>query len=37
MENKVDEIMKEYKDGIRKIDNKYKVKEIKRPKALDTK
>ena len=37
MENKVDKIMKEYQEGIKNIDNKYEVKEVKSPKTLDTK
>ena len=32
MKNKVDEIMKEYQEGIKNIDNKYNVREIKTPK-----
>ena len=37
MENKIEEIMKEYEDGIKSIDNKYEVKAVREPKTLDTK
>lgn len=37
MENKVEEIMKEYEEGIKSIDNKYEVKTVKEPKISDTK
>lgn len=36
MENKIEEIMKEYKDGVESIDKKYDVKEVRKPKMLDT-
>lgn len=40
MENKIEEIMREYKDGIKNIDDKYEVKEVREvrePKIPDTK
>ena len=36
MSNKVEEIMKNYRKGIKDIDKKYEVKEVKEPKKIDT-